>query len=136
MITIIHEHQTLSVNAKVKGGHLWLPAKDVEKNLGWTIKPEGLCREEKCIPYPNDSEDALLDSEWLNVSKFWTLMSKPMLHDEMKETWLLGAGHKDRSHKLASLEAPDFTLPDIDGNFHSLSDYRGKRVFLTTWSSW
>ncbi|MBX9604973.1 MAG: redoxin domain-containing protein [Gammaproteobacteria bacterium] len=49
---------------------------------------------------------------------------------------MLGAAASDRGRALCTLEAPDFTLPDIDGNLHSLSDYRGKRVFLTTWSSW
>ena len=42
----------------------------------------------------------------------------------------------DRSRDLESLEAPDFTLPDIEGKLHSLSDYRGKKVFLATWASW
>ena len=29
---------------------------------------------------------------------------------------------------LTSLDAPDFSLPDLDGKMHSLSDYRGKKV--------
>jgi peroxiredoxin Q/BCP len=33
------------------------------------------------------------------------------------------------------VEAPDFTLPDLDGNLHSLSDYRGRKVVLLTWAS-
>ena len=28
------------------------------------------------------------------------------------------------------------TLPDITGKLHSLSDFRGKKVFLATWASW
>ena len=32
--------------------------------------------------------------------------------------------------------APDFTLPDLDGQQVSLSDYRGKRVVLFMWASW
>ena len=32
--------------------------------------------------------------------------------------------------------APDFTVYDIDGNAHSLSDYRGKPVILNFWASW
>ena len=28
------------------------------------------------------------------------------------------------------MKAPDFTLPDQDGNLHTLSDYRGKKVIL------
>jgi hypothetical protein len=136
MITVIHEHKTLDVDARIKDNDLWLSSKDIEQKLGWAMKPEGLCQDEQCIPYPSDSEGDCLENGYLNVSKFWDLMGKPILHDEMKETWLLGAGHKERAEKLASLDAPDFSLPDLDGELHSLSDYRGKRIFLTTWSSW
>ena len=136
MVTVIHEHQTLTINAQIKDNDLWLTKKDVEQKLGWTMKPEGLCQDEQCFPYPSDAEIGFLENEHLNVSKFWNLIGKPILHDETRETWLLGAGHKERSEKLTSLEAPDFRLPDLDGEFHSLSDYRGKRIFLTTWSSW
>ncbi len=100
------------------------------------MKAQGFCQGTECIPYPNGSKIDLIDDESVNISKFWELMEKPVLHDEIKETWLLGAGYKNRSSKLNSLDAPDFTLPDINGAHHSISDYRGKRVFLTTWSSW
>lgn len=30
--------------------------------------------------------------------------------------------------------APDFELPDLDGNLHKLSDYRGKIVIVNFWS--
>lgn len=33
-------------------------------------------------------------------------------------------------------QAPDFTLPDLTGAEHSLSDYRGKVVFLNVWATW
>lgn len=32
--------------------------------------------------------------------------------------------------------APDFTLPDMDGNSVTLSSYRGKTVVLNFWASW
>ena len=31
---------------------------------------------------------------------------------------------------FAGMRAPDFTLPDQNGNLHSLSDYRGEKVVL------
>ena len=31
--------------------------------------------------------------------------------------------------------ARDFTLPDVDGNMHSLSDFKGKVVMLFFWQS-
>ena len=32
--------------------------------------------------------------------------------------------------------APDFTLTDIAGKKHKLSDYRGKNVMITFWATW
>lgn len=32
--------------------------------------------------------------------------------------------------------APDFTLTDQSGNTHTLSDYKGKTVFLNYWATW
>ncbi len=32
--------------------------------------------------------------------------------------------------------APDFTVYDLDGNTHKLSDFRGKPVILNFWASW
>jgi peroxiredoxin len=35
-----------------------------------------------------------------------------------------------------NIPAPDFTLQDIDGNTHRLSDYRGKVVVINFWATW
>ena len=32
--------------------------------------------------------------------------------------------------------APDFTVYDLEGNAHALSDFRGKPVILNFWASW
>ncbi len=32
--------------------------------------------------------------------------------------------------------APDFTLYDVNGKAHSLSDYEGKVILLNFWASW
>lgn len=33
-------------------------------------------------------------------------------------------------------QAPDFSLVDLDGNSHKLSDYEGEGVFLNFWGTW
>ncbi|MBL7106421.1 MAG: redoxin domain-containing protein [Phycisphaerae bacterium] len=35
-----------------------------------------------------------------------------------------------------SKPAPDFTITDINGNLHKLSDYKGKNVILVFWATW
>jgi peroxiredoxin len=37
---------------------------------------------------------------------------------------------------FAASKAPDFTLRDINGKQHSLSDYEGKVVLLNFWATW
>lgn len=32
--------------------------------------------------------------------------------------------------------APDFTLTDLDGNIHTLSEYKGKTIFINFWATW
>jgi thiol-disulfide isomerase/thioredoxin len=51
-----------------------------------------------------------------------------------------GAEPPPLGHKMnpvsPPLVAPDFTLPDMDGESHSLSDFRGKLVMLNFWATW
>lgn len=111
---------------------LWLTAADAELASGWIIKPEGMCRDEICVPLPAGmAKDGRVD-----LAAFWRHMGHPVVSDAAGETWMLGTGAEARNDALAGLEAPDFTLPDLGGKPHRLSDLRGKKVFLTTWASW
>ena len=49
---------------------------------------------------------------------------------------MLGVSAAARSRALQSLSAPDFTLPDLEGRMHTLSEHRGRKVLLVTWASW
>ena len=70
------------------------------------------------------------------MAAFWRRLGNPVLSDDQGETWVLGTGAADRQAALAGTTAPDFTLPDLAGVPHCLSDLRGQKVFLTTWASW
>ena len=111
---------------------LWLKAADVERATGWTLKPEGMCRDDACVPLrPGMQGDGRVD-----LAAFWRLLDAPVLSDDRQDVWVLGTAADERNSRLAGLAAPDFTLPDLAGRTHSLSELRGKKVFLSTWASW
>jgi len=135
MITVLHEQrETALPRARAQADALWADRDEVELATGWAWKPEGLCRADACVPLPPGSgieRDGMLD-----LAAMWRYMGHPVVHDDAGETWVLGTGSGQRAEALASLEAPDFELPDLAGGVHRLSDHRGRKVFLATWASW
>ena len=111
---------------------LWMSAADATKVTGWTLKPEGMCRAELCVPMP---ASAVKGNE-VDVEAFWTKLGGPVVASEARDVWALGAPADERNAALEGLQAPDFTLPDIDGTSRTLSQLRGKKVFVATWASW
>ena len=61
---------------------------------------------------------------------------RPLAVDREEGVAYLGVSAAARAAQLASLEAPDFSLPDLDGRRHSLSAYRGRKVLLVAYASW
>ena len=61
---------------------------------------------------------------------------RPVALDREAGAAYLGVAAAERGRRLASLEAPDFTLPDLDGRPHTLSSLRGRKVFLVAYASW
>jgi cytochrome c-type biogenesis protein len=49
---------------------------------------------------------------------------------------LFAACNKEEPVTAGKPLAADFTLRDLDGREHKLSDYRGKVVFLNFWATW
>ncbi|MBD5634625.1 MAG: redoxin family protein, partial [Candidatus Eremiobacteraeota bacterium] len=87
------------------------------------------------IPPARRSESFASDGRF-NLAAFARYLGQPVVHDDAAEVWLFGEPAHARRDALRSLDAPDFTLPDLDGKLHSLSQFRGKKVLLLSWASW
>jgi hypothetical protein len=137
MIRVLHESRDTTVpDASGEGDALWIHRKDVERVTGWAWEPEGMCRDDTCMPLPRGTDQPMVDRDRLDVAAVWRYMGWPVVHDDASLLWLLGEGAARRADALMSLEAPDFELPDLDGREHRLSGLRGRKVFLVTWASW
>jgi hypothetical protein len=63
-------------------------------------------------------------------------LGRPLAVDPDEGVALLGVSARARRERLLSLDAPDFTLPDLDGRSHGPAEHRGKKVFLVAYASW
>ena len=137
MITVIHEDRqtTWPLDAADADG-LWLGADAVQQATGWAWKPEGLCRDEVCVPLPPSARSTLVRDGRLNLAAMWARSGQPAVHDGSRRHWVLGTGAAQRSATLGTRQAPDFELPDLQGRPHRLSDQRERKVFLVSWASW
>ena len=102
--------------------------------LGWTLKPEGLCRDEQCVIVPDRS--ALETDGSVDLRDVASLLDRPVAVDDIADLVAVGAERSQRRGALHDLRAPDFSLPDLDGTFHALSDHRSKKRLLVAFSSW
>jgi hypothetical protein len=133
---IYGENAVRGIEADTRGGALRLTAADLERVSGWVLKPEGFCRDDTCIAVPPARKDELASGGRLNLTALAALLGQPVVADPQHHAYCFGESAAERARKLRSLEAPDFTLPDLAGRMHSLSEHRGKKVLLVSWASW
>ena len=112
----------------------WVLTSDITTTLGWEIKPEGLCKGDVCIPLPNAPD--LVDGDTLNLTRLAELIGRPLAVSIEDQAAYLGQPLERLAATVGQLDAPDFTLPDLDGKMHSLSDHRGSKLLLAAWASW
>jgi hypothetical protein len=124
--------------AKAEGDNLWLGSADLTTVSGWEVKAEGACMGDVCIPIPPARASEFLRDQGnaFNLAALARHLGEPAVHDDVNGVWYFGEAAATRRAALASLQAPDFELPDLDGKMHRLSDYRGKKVLLAAWASW
>jgi hypothetical protein len=106
---------------------LHIPRSAFEAGTGWTLKPEGACQGAVCIPLSRPAGDTV------DVAEVARDMGMPLVAEEEHGLWALGPAAIG-SRALASAEAPDLALPDLDGNTFHLSRLRGQKVLLYAWA--
>jgi hypothetical protein len=103
---------------------------ELERQTGWELKPEGLCKDDRCVPLPDGSgADGVVD-----LTVVAERLGMPLVHDEGHGLWALGPEAGDRV--LASAELPPIVLTDVDGRPFDLASLRGEKVLIAAWASW
>jgi hypothetical protein len=105
-----------------------VPLEEFERATGWLVKPEGLCRGERCVPFRAAQRDVV------DLSAAADALRTPLVHDAAHRLWAFGA--EAGGPALGSAVAPDLELPDFRGGSFRLSSLLGAKVLLVAWASW
>ena len=108
---------------------LRVPVAEFEAGSGWSLKPQGACRGEVCVPLP---AEVVVDGE-VDVTAVAERLGMPVVGDPDGGLWAVGPETLS-GHALPSAEAPELVLPDLDGNEFRLSSLRGQKVVLVAWA--
>lgn len=104
-----------------------IPRTEFEAGTGWQLKPEGACRGEVCIPLSQPA------GETIDVARVAKDIGMPLVAEAEHGLWALGPAAIN-SRALASAQAPELTLPDLEGKAFRLSSLLGKKVLLFAWA--
>jgi hypothetical protein len=99
-------------------------ADEFERATGWEIKPEGACRADVCVPLPDGGFDLMATADRLGMS----VVAEPGL-----ALWAVGP-ETVGGRVLASADASDFALPDLDGNTVRITSLRNQKVVVVSWA--
>src|SRR6266480_3428899 len=138
---VIYDGIATQVSAGLEpSSDLWVTMRDLTRATRFVVKPQGVCRDSLCFPLPRNRNAEFISrtgsTTWFNLSGFARLIKQPFASDQKLGVWYFGPLTEERNGYIASLTAPDFTLPDLNGRSHSLKEFRGKKVLLVTWASW
>jgi hypothetical protein len=102
---------------------------ELARKTGWELKPEGLCKDDRCVPFPAGSGNGVVD-----VNVVAERLGMPLVHDDRHDVWALGPESGGRV--LESAELPPIVLADVDGRPFDLTSLRGEKVLIAAWASW
>ncbi|HWW53156.1 MAG TPA: hypothetical protein VNY84_05275 [Acidimicrobiales bacterium] len=131
--TIISD-EVRTVEASTVGGRVLVAPGLLNDALGWQLKAEGLCRDDTCVPV-RDTAALFVDGE-LDVAAVAAALGRSAVVDAEARLAAIAWDAESRRQALHARRAPPFALADLDGRFHRLEEWAGRKKLLLAFSSW
>ncbi len=132
-LTVLLENDELNLEGILRNEMLWAE-QSLLSEMGWHLEDRGICRDEQCIPVPGDG--TLINDGFVNLAEFVDRTGR--IYNDENDPLVAAIGPADESLREAKVggTAPDFELPDSNGDTFRLSDFEGSKIFLLVWASW
>ena len=133
-LTLFDDETERPVRARRRGDSFLLAPADLTAATGWHLEAQGLCRGAVCVP--TRSRPELVVDDRVDLRTFADLVGRPLALDVEHAAAVLGTAAGERGAAMASLRAPDFTLPDMAGQPFTFSSLGRRKKLLVAWASW
>lgn len=100
------------------------PPDELEPRTGWTVKPEGACRGDVCVPLARP----------FDLCDLARRLGMELVNDADHDLWALGP--ESGGPALSSARLPEIVLPDRNGEDFELRSLRGMKICMIAWASW
>jgi hypothetical protein len=110
---------------------LEMSGEEFHRLTGWEIKPEGACKDDRCVPLVPPVHDS---AGPIDVADVAARIGMPLAHDAAHGLWAIGPESGGRV--LARARMPDLVLPDFNDQPFDVATTRGRKVLLLAWASW
>jgi hypothetical protein len=132
-VTVITD-EVHAVEATTEAGRVLVEPARLVDALGWTLKPEGLCRGDTCVPV-RDLAELQVDGR-LDLAAVIAALGRLAVVDAEAGLVAMALSSDQRRQAIDGLQAPEWTLADLDGSSHSLDEWRGRKKLLVAFSTW
>lgn len=137
--TVLYDDRVIEVTRTLADpDDLWVVPDDLTRISGFVVRGNQVCREKVCVPARPNSDLRInrAGQTWISLTELARQLKQAVAVDAERAVWSFGEVPATRAGFFESALAPDFTLPNRQGQSVRLSDFRGKKVLLVTWASW
>ena len=134
--TVLSQGKSVMLSQVGKGDGLLIRPEDLPSINGFTLKPEGACYADMCIPI---GESLLVEQEgeqWFDLIAFADLLGHSYVADVDARVWSFSDVPAKRESMMVDAMAPNFSVTDREGQVVQMADLKGKKALIVTWSSW
>lgn len=134
--TVLYQGRTITLNETKNDTDLLINPNDLKRVNGFELKPEGACYGEICVPLSDQILQTVNGEKLFNLTAFSRLLDQPYVRDLGTAVWSFSEIPVKRKNMMVDAMAPDFSVTDRRGQVINMSDLKGKKALIVTWSSW
>jgi hypothetical protein len=135
-VTILYQGKKVTLSETGTGDGLLISPEDLPRVNGFELKPQGACYADMCVPM---NEHLLVEQggkQWFDLAAFADLLGQPYVADKDANVWSFAEIPARRDSMMVDGMAPDFEVTDRAGKVIRMTDLKGKKALIVTWSSW